>query len=280
MIVDKAYAKINLTLDIVRKREDGFHELESLMTFIDIYDELTFTKSSELIYDSNVVNENEICLRIVDIFKKKYNIDNVKITNKKRIPTSAGLAGGSSDAASTVRSIDKLFKLNLDNQDKEEICNMVGSDVTFCLNQKTSLCKGRGEKIEFIDFDFNDIPVLIIKPNFSISTLLVYKNFNMNMVNKDKNLKKENVLLALKTNDIKLLEENIFNDLLEASKKSNDKLDSFMNEVSTFFNSKVFLSGSGPTVFLFNYNDDLIEKYQKEHKDYTVIQTKILNCVK
>ena len=280
MIEERAYAKINLTLDIVKKRDDGFHELESLMTFIDLFDDIIYTKNDDLVYDSNVVNENEICLRIFDLLKEKYNISNVKIANKKHIPTSAGLAGGSSDAAATVRGLDRLFNLNLSILEKEEICNIVGSDVTFCLNQKTAICRGRGEKLEFLDFDFPEIPVLVIKPNFSISTALVYKNFNMNMINKDKESKKSRVLEALKTNNIKLLEDNIFNDLLLASIKSSDNLSSFINEVSNYFNAKVFLSGSGPTVFLFKFDEDKVLKYQNIHKDYSIFKTNILNVVK
>ena len=146
MIKEKAYAKINLALEVMDVK-DGYHMVNNLMIPIDIYDEITFKKSDKIELINNPFPDN-IILKAANMFIEKYNIKSgVKMELIKNFPSAAGLAGGSSDGAATLRGLNKLF----DNvATKEELLDMaasLGSDVPFFIDMKLALCTGRGEII-------------------------------------------------------------------------------------------------------------------------------------
>lgn len=247
MVIEKAYAKLNLTLSILGKREDGFHELESIMVPIyDLYDELIFEEndSDEIVLVDNIIENNSI-LKAAKAFQEKYKTKGCIIRLTKRIPLEAGLAGGSADSSATLRGMNRLFNLNISLKELEELALTLGSDNVFCLYNKAAICSGRGEKLEFIECDF-ELPITLIKPPFGILTKDVFANLNLSEITtEDKVL----VLKALKENDIKLLEENIYNDLLNPAIKIENRLLEMIRFVEQS-GSKCFMSGSGSALYV------------------------------
>lgn len=179
-------AKINLTLKVINKREDGFHNIESIMQTISLYDYLTISVEESARYDielsgnSNEIpyNEKNLVFKAAMLFVERTNIPPCKINIfiDKNIPVSAGLAGGSTDAAGTLYGLNKLFNEPLSKVELHELCAKLGSDLNFCLEGGRKMTKGRGEIIEPLDFtEFN---VSLIKPvNLGISAKEAYTKF-------------------------------------------------------------------------------------------------------
>ena len=273
MIIEKAYAKLNLTLNVLGKREDGFHELESIMVPIsDLYDELIFEEndSDEIVLVDNLIEDNSI-LKAAKAFQQKYNTKGCKIRLIKRIPLAAGLAGGSADSSATLRGMNKLFGLNIPLEELEDIAITLGSDNVFCLYNKAAVCRGKGEKLEFIDSKFN-LQITIIKPPFGILTKDVFAALDLGEINKNS---KELVLKALKENDIKLLEENIYNDLLKPALMVENRLSDLINLIKNS-GYKCFMSGSGSALYVLGKIDIVLEKdiYFETH----FIKNSIFDC--
>ena len=151
MIYEKAYAKMNLALKVIGKRQDGYHDLEMVMASVDLFDELSFQESDE----TNVIMNNDGCklednliYKAILLIKKKFSINkDVLVTVNKNIPVGGGLGGGSSDAAATIRGLNNLWDLHLKYQDMYDIAVRLGSDVPFCLTGEVAFVKGRGEII-------------------------------------------------------------------------------------------------------------------------------------
>lgn len=153
-IVEKAPAKLNLLLNVLFKRTDGFHELELIMTAIDLSDRLTFTPQKDsaikLVSNSAAIplNKKNIVYQAARLLKEQHQIDQgVQIRINKQIPVAAGLGGGSSDAAAALRGLNRLWQLNLSLEELAELGETLGSDVPFCIYNKTAYATGRGEAI-------------------------------------------------------------------------------------------------------------------------------------
>ena len=253
MVIEKAYAKLNLSLNVLNKRIDGFHNLESIMVpVVDLYDTLYFYEREDYeieILDNNIADN--IILKAAKIFQEKYHTKGVTIRLEKRIPIEAGLAGGSADASATLRALNKLFKLNLSLFELEPLALSLGSDTVFCLYNKAALCKGRGEILEFIDFDFA-IDLCILKPNFGLLTKDVFNNRTLNDTTADSLA----IINALRKNDIEKVNNLISNDLYYAAIKVEPKLQYI---VDTLYknNIDIHMSGSGSSLFVFS---GLLEK--------------------
>ena len=151
MIKEKAYAKINLALDVFGKREDGYHELKMIMIPIELHDILTFEKSDQIELTSNIYIEQNAIIKTANYIKDKYHYPHgVSIHLDKKIPIGAGLAGGSADIAATIRGLNQLWELNLELNEMEGIAISLGSDTLFCLHNKPAYVYGRGEHLLFI----------------------------------------------------------------------------------------------------------------------------------
>ncbi len=166
----KAHAKINIGLNIVSKRDDGFHDLETIFYPIyDLYDELIFEDSNKFQFvDDN--NFDNIIVKAVHLLEKyiKRKIS-IKITLKKYIPIGAGLGGGSSDAAAVLKTLNDLYELNLSENIIKEIALELGSDVPFFLKGKPAIGKSRGEDLTLVDLNV-DHPILLVNPGIHVST--------------------------------------------------------------------------------------------------------------
>jgi len=189
----KAPAKINVGLNIISKRNDGFHNLETIFYQIhDLFDDLTFEKSDRLELILSVDNQdlvrNNIIIKAVKFLEEKtYTKLTPKITLKKNIPIGAGLGGGSSDAASTLKAINELYTLNLTLDELKSIALKLGSDVPLFLYNYPTIGKSLGELLEKIDFKI-DYPILLVNPQIHISTreafsMIVPKQNSFNYAN-------------------------------------------------------------------------------------------------
>lgn len=247
MIYEKAYAKVNLALS-VGKKIDQYHEVENIMIPVNLYDELFFEVAASNQIECNVEIENNLCEKAIRLFQKKYGIEQgVSLILKKNIPLQAGLAGGSSDAAATLRGLNRLFDKKISNVELEEIAKELGSDVSFFLYNQPALCVGRGEIIQTFDFNIAPISLLIIKPNYGLSTKEVYEKYQFDGLSRELKLKK--LIEALKGTDLSLIDQLIFNDLEPVALEQNENLMSLFQQLSSL-SYLPHISGSGPSIFL------------------------------
>lgn len=175
---DRAYAKINLSLNITGVREDGYHTLESIFLPIDFFDEIEIVKADKMSYSCNnrfiKFNDSNTVVKAINLMKKEYGIeDDFKVYLNKHLPMQAGLAGGSTDASSVIRILDKMYSLNISKEKAIELTSKIGADVTFTYFSKPALVTGVGENIELIDVK-EKYYCLIAKPSKGVSTKACY----------------------------------------------------------------------------------------------------------
>jgi len=183
-VILQAPAKINWFLKVGRKRPDGYHEILSLMQFITLYDELSFTLSEDITV--SIENPEMLNIPMEDnlVFKTALKLQEItgttkgaSIKMKKEIPSGAGLGGGSSDAAVTLKGLNDLWSLGLKKKELMDIASKIGSDVPFFLNGPAALVKGKGEIVEKVDVKESRI-LLLVKPPISISSKWAYSEFD------------------------------------------------------------------------------------------------------
>ena len=181
----KALAKINLGLDVIRKREDGYHEVRMIMQTIHLYDKLHIVKQKEsgIQITSNLsyvpTNENNLVYKAGKLLMDEFDIkEGVSVDLMKRIPVAAGMAGGSSDAAAMLYGMNEIFELGLTRRQLMERGVKIGADVPYCLMRGTALAEGIGEKLTQLP-PMVKCPVLIAKPQISVSTKFVYENLKL-----------------------------------------------------------------------------------------------------
>lgn len=258
MIKEKAYGKINIGLTVGKERLDGYHEMNSIMVPISLYDELTFEESESgivLLDNTNIKNEENFVYKAAKLFMEEYDINKgVIIRLDKKVPLEAGLGGGSSDAAATLRGLNRLFKKNISLDELASLATRLGSDMPFCVYQQAAFCYGRGELVRLIETDFYELKFLIVKPPYGLSTKDVYQNFIY-----DENVSHIDELAlieeGLKTKNKSLLFNNVFNDLEEAAFKLKPELKELKTKLEESGNI-VFMSGSGTALCVFNESED------------------------
>ena len=278
-IKKKAYAKINLCLNTLYKREDSYHELEMLMVNVDLFDILYFKKSDDVIVtmDKEVCKmEDNLVYKTAMYIKNKYNVNqgiDIKIT--KNIPDQAGLGGGSSDAACTILSLNKIWKLNLSENNLIDIASHIGSDVPFFLYNKLSVVKGRGEKIEAVDKDFNQ-NILLLIPDTKCSTKLIYQNHVIE--NHDK--KVSDLVFNLDKNYY----DYMFNDLEKTASLiyPDYKLQEIKQLLIDIGCKTAMMSGSGSAVFGIgiNLNKKEIKELREKYSNYSIYYCKTISSCK
>ena len=244
MITIKAPAKINLALDTLYKRKDNYHEVEMIMTTVDLADYITVTplEKNEIVIKSNEftmpLNEKNLAYQADQLFKQHFNIDKgVEIYIKKRIPVAAGLAGGSSNAAATLKALKELWKVDCTIDELAELGAQLGSDVPFCVYGGTALATGRGEIIQPIPSP-PKCWVILIKPRIGVSTKEIYEALDANQV---EHLDIEGML--------KCICDRLGNSLEEVTLERYPVVAEIKNKLVQFGADAVLMSGSGPTVF-------------------------------
>ncbi len=176
----KADCKINLGLDILRRREDGYHDIETVMLPVSqLYDTITVERADELHFEQTGIAvdcppERNLCIRAYALMQQRYGIPQVSISLDKRVPFGAGLGGGSSDASAVIKALNLLFKLDLSEDDATALAAELGSDTAFFIADRPMLCSGRGEKMQPVDIDLSGSYLAVVKPPFGISTAEAY----------------------------------------------------------------------------------------------------------
>lgn len=269
-----SYAKINLFLDVLNKREDGYHNIKSVMQRVDLYDKLQISESKfgiELTCDHPKIplDERNTCYKAASLIKEKFNIKTgIAINIKKTIPSCAGLAGGSSNAAVVIIGLNKLLKLGMTANEMKELGLKVGADVAFCLKGGTCLCEGLGDIItELKPFIWENI--LIIKPNFSISTPLAYKTLTEDEHNRYRDNK---ILNYINDNDYYNTCISVANTLELAAFKLQAQLPLIKEELKNAGAFSTLMTGSGSAVYGFYMDKSSIMKaYKALSKKYNRI---------
>lgn len=223
----KARAKINLNLQVLEKREDNYHNLESVFQKINLYDELFLSKyeQDELIINSNIKelnNKENIIYKTYIKLKETYScIKGVTVKLNKKIPMQAGLAGGSTDCAAFILAMNKLYKLNMTKLEIETLGASLGADVVPCLYNTAIKANGIGDKITKINTDFLYY-ILVIKPKLSFSTKDMFEKIDSNNKNIKQDVKStDNIIKALQTSNIELLSDNLYNTFEEVVRRRN-----------------------------------------------------------
>ncbi len=261
----KAPAKINLSLDVLHKRPDGYHEVEMIMTTIDLADRIELTLLNEdkinILTHNRFVPDDQrnLAFQAAKLLKERFAIKKgVTIAIEKNIPVAAGLAGGSSDAAATLRGLNKLWNLGLSLDQLAELGAEIGSDVSFCVYGGTALAKGRGELI-------TEIPapptcwVILAKPFIGVSTAEVYRRLDLKNVNHP-NIGK--MIEALQTKDYEKVCGQVGNVLEEVTLNLYPEVAQIKEQMKRFGADAVLMSGSGPTVF------GLVQHDSRMHRIY------------
>ena len=231
----KAYAKINIALDVVGKRDDGYHLLRMIMQTIDLYDIIKIEKiNSGIKLRCNKpyvpTDERNLAYKAANLFKETYSInDGVDIELIKNIPVSAGLAGGSTDAAGVLKLMNKLFDINADDNELKDLGLKLGADVPYCINGGTALCEGIGEQITQLKQFKNKILVLI-KPPFGVSTKQVYKSFDLSKVIFHPRI--ETLIKSMENDDVYFVANNMKNLLENVTLKKHRVITNIKEEVS------------------------------------------------
>ena len=278
----KSPAKINLHLEIIGKREDGFHELAMIMQNIDLSDYLEFENNQigEIKLNSDCkdlcLNDDNLIIKAANYLKEisKNKELGANIFLKKNIPIGAGLAGGSSNAAATLVGLNKLWELDLDYETILLLSAKLGSDVPFFVDGGCQFCFGRGEILEKYNSKFDYGVILLKNPNISISTVDTYKKYSQEFcptylteTEKIKNIR--NDLRINGFNDLKFSKQRIKvkNDLQAIVEKENDSVKKALNLLSNLQNCISFsMSGSGPTCFaLFKDMNKASEVFEQNH---------------
>lgn len=267
MILLNSYGKINLFLDIEERLPTGYHLLKSVMQSVDLHDDISIENlnENEIIIkcnDPNIpTNEKNTCHKAASIIKEIYHIkEGVIIEIEKRIPSEAGLAGGSSNCAAVIHGLNKLWNLNMSTENMLEIGLKIGADVPFCIVGGTYLAEGVGEKLTKLNnFIWNDI--LVIKPEFSMSTAFVYNNLSNDFYN---SYKESKILNYIKSGNNMSAALSIANTLESVVEKFNPELKDIKKLLLENGAISSLMTGSGSAVFgLFPDSNTLNEAYEK-----------------
>lgn len=281
MIVEKAYAKVNLGLKVVGKRHDGYHNLEMVNASIDLADELAFQNHDI----TNIVSNKEVCklednliYKTIKLMQKEFHINQEVLVNViKNIPMGAGLAGGSSDAAATIRALNKLWDLKLSARQMYDIALQIGSDVPFCLTGKLAYVSGRGEIIEPLNTKI-EARLILVFPNYSCSTKQIFNEYHY-----QSNYNIESLINAIYQKDLNSIGKAMHNDL-EIVVNKLTKVQNLITivEIKEALNKynpdKTVMSGSGSTVISLVENDtnidNLIKKLEGIYPTFHILVSK------
>ena len=251
----KALAKINLGLDVLRRREDGYHEVKMIMQTIGLHDDLEIrkTKTPGIQVKTNLyylpTNENNLVYKAAKLLMDEFQIqDGVSIQLKKRIPVAAGMAGGSSDGAAVLWGINQMYGLGLSMQALMERGVRLGADVPYCIQRGTALAEGIGEKLSVLP-PMPKCTILIAKPGISVSTKFVYENLHANDLKPEQHPDVDSMIEAMRQKDLGLLCSRMGNVLETVTIPAYPVINEIKRTMMDNGAIGSMMSGSGPTVF-------------------------------
>lgn len=263
----KALAKINLGLDVVRRREDGYHEVRMIMQTIQLYDRLDIkrTQESGIQIQTNLsflpVNENNLIYKAAKLLMDEFSItDGVSVKLDKRIPVAAGMAGGSTDAAAMLIGVNRLFSLGLTKRQLMERGVQIGADVPYCIMRGTALAEGIGEALSPLP-PMVKCPVLIAKPSISVSTKFVYQNLKLDGTTIHPDI--DRLIDDIKAKNLHDIAAHMGNVLETVTIPNYPVIDEIKKHMLSNGAVGAMMSGSGPTVFGLFDNEDTAKKAYK-----------------
>lgn len=257
----RAYAKINLGLNVFGKREDGYHELEMVMAPISLHDLIYINiidEGIELSSNSTIMptDDRNIMYKVAKLLMDTYGIKKgVKIHIYKHIPMQAGLAGGSSDGAAVMRAMNSLFRLGLTNDKLAELGKTVGADIPFCIHEKTAFVSGIGEKIEFMKANL-DCYIVLVKPKRGVSTK---KSFSMLEIDKEIHPDCYCLKEAIENNDYETMLQHMGNSLERVSMSLVLQIKTIKEKLLDMGFDCALMSGSGSCVFALTKDEKLAD---------------------
>ena len=281
----KALAKINLGLDVVRRREDGYHEVRMIMQTIQLYDRLDIKRTQEpgIQIQTNLsflpVNENNLIYKAAKLLMDEFSItDGVSVKLDKRIPVAAGMAGGSTDAAAMLIGVNRLFSLGLTKRQLMERGVQIGADVPYCIMRGTALAEGIGEALSPLP-PMVKCPVLIAKPSISVSTKFVYQNLKLDDTTIHPDI--DRLIDDIKAKNLHDIAAHMGNVLETVTIPNYPVIDEIKKHMLSNGAVGAMMSGSGPTVFgLFDDEDTAKKAYKamrSSHIDRQVYLTSVYN---
>lgn len=253
MVRQKAYAKVNIGLDVLRRRPDGYHELKMIMQTVDIFDDLTFEREREPGIRLSIegadlpADENNLVYKAAALMMEQKQIgEGVAIKVTKRIPIAAGMAGGSADAAAAMRGLNTLFEMGYSAEELRELGVRLGADIPYCITGGTMLSEGIGEVLTPLPAP-PECYLAVAKPNIDVSTAFVYQNLHADSLPFHPDI--DGMVKALAAGDLKGITDRMENVLETVTVPIYPVIDKIKRRMCELGAENALMSGSGPTVF-------------------------------
>jgi len=253
-ITVKSRAKINLSLDVIGKRTDGYHEVQMIMQQVNLFDEIKVIENKDnnrITVTSNCdfipKNNTNIAYKAAEIIKERFNIPyGINIHIQKNIPVAAGLAGGSSNAAGVLTALNKMWDLDLSTEELMDIGVKIGADVPFCILGSAALAEGIGERLTPIN-GLKNTWIVLAKPSISVSTAEVYRSLEMDKIIKRPETGK--LIQAIEDQDLYTVSSEMINVLETVTERKHSVIRQLKGKMMEYNALGSMMSGSGPTVF-------------------------------
>lgn len=264
----KAYAKINLVLNVNEKLANGYHKINFLMNSVNLADDVLIQQATEdqmiVVNDQQLSNENNLAFKALQIMKNKFSIkNNYKIIIDKKIPVAAGMAGGSSDAAAVFRIVNELEQLNLSLEQLATIGSELGSDIPYCIYSQLAVVNGQGEQVEILKESVPASFVVAINPGVGLSTKKVFENHQI-----EANTARD-INSVLNAKSYQQFYDLVHNDLAPTAIRLCPDIKKIQDEIFAKYKLKSLVSGSGPTVLVFVQHQALaLEIYEYMEMKY------------
>ena len=270
MIKEYAHAKLNLALDVPKKRDDGYHELQMIMIPLELSDILTFELHEDIILNSNVDIEDNLIIKAAKKLKETHQVKHgAQITLEKHIPIGGGLAGGSADIAATLRGLNKLWELHLELEDLDDLALSLGSDTLFCLYNKPAMVFGRGEHIMFTDMPPIE-NIYLFPSKTAVSTAYVFKHHIIAYQKR----RFDRLSISYLNNNYEEFFKKTYNALQKTTLRCYPELKKHFRKIR-HIHPYVTMTGSGSTFYILSFpqnHREIDEKVSKSHLE--VIKTK------
>lgn len=282
----KAYGKINIGLDVLGKRSDGYHEVKMIMQTVSLYDRITITRhknSSDIVLETNLnflpTNENNIVYKAAKLLKDEFGLpDGLSIKLEKHIPVAAGMAGGSTDAATTLELINTMYSLSLRKEDLMKRAVTLGADVPYCILKGTALCEGIGEILTPIK-PLMPCYILIVKPPIYVSTKFVYEHLKINELKSHPDI--DGIVSAINAGNLETMSQKMGNVLESVTEENYPVITSIKKLMLQNSAISSLMSGSGPTVFGIYDDEEKINQaatfFKTNYPSYRTYVTKPIN---
>lgn len=287
-ITRKAYAKINLSLDVIRKRPDGYHDLKMVMQSVGVFDVVTCKKTDDgsirFKTDSGFLSDEDaasnLCVKAARLLQDRFGCGGVEISLEKNIPIAAGLAGGSTDGAAVLKAVNSLYELGLSQGELEKLGVTLGADVPYTLRGGTVLCEGIGDVMTNLP-DAPDCHLLLAKPDLYVSTGEVYGTLVLDDTSIHPDV--DGQVEAIKENDLKETAKKCDNILARVTEKKHPIIVEIETLMKNMGAENSIMSGSGPTVFgLFENKSDAenaAEEIKKKYLAKEIFVTKFIRDI-